>query len=204
MSSITSIFIPKIESIFNAEFIAEIFEKNCIAVVSRIYIEPFKPIMKTNEAINFNRAYVDIKSWYDSESAYNFIECIKNPFKEARIIYGHNKWWRAEINNCPDKLYNNTRVLTIFKDNNIDEDDLSTTAIVDPYSYYKKINIYKNNNFTSQIKVPKKVHYITDNIYNNYDRELKAKIYGYNNADEMDDVERSDGYLHQMMKKKVH
>jgi hypothetical protein len=193
MTTITSIYIPKIDTRFNAEFIAEIFDKNYIAVVSRIYIEPCKTIMKNNETNKFNRAYVDINSWYDSESAYNFIECIKNPFKEARIVYGHNSWWKAEINNYPEKLYTNTRVLTVFKDANIDEDELSTTAIVDPYYYYKKTNS------TLQIKLPKKVHYITDSIDNEYDRELKAKIYGYKNASQMKAAEKFDGYLHQMI-----
>lgn len=191
MTTITSIYIPKIDIKFNAEFIAEIFDRNGIAEISRIYIEPCAIIIKNKEVNNFNRAYIEIKSWYDTENAYNFIECIKNPVKEARILYGHNSWWTAEINNYPEKLYTKTRVLTVFK-NNIDEDELSTTAIVDPYSCYKNTNIYK-----------KKVHYMRDSNYNDnkYEDDLKAKIYGYKNAAEMKAAEEFDGYLHENPKK---
>jgi len=191
MTTITSIYIPKIDIKFNAEFIAEIFDRNGIAEISRIYIESFTSIMKNKEANKFNSAYIEILCWYDTENAYNFIECIKNPIKEARIVYGHNSWWTAEINNFPEKLYTKTRVLTIFK-NNIDVDELSTTAIVDPYTCYKDTNIYK-----------KKVHYMTDNNYidNKYEDELKAKIYGYKNAAEMKAAEAFDGYLHEKPRK---
>jgi hypothetical protein len=187
MTTITSIYIPKIDMKFNAEFIAEIFDRNGIAEISRIYIEPFTNIMKNKEGNKFNRAYIEIKSWYDTENAYNFIECIKNPVKEARIIYGHNSWWKAEINNYQEKLYTNRRVLTVFK-NNIDEDELSTTAVADEYTQYKK-------------NLSKKIHYIDYNIHNEYDRQLKAKIYGYKNAVEMNAAEEFDGYLHENPKK---
>jgi hypothetical protein len=187
MTTITSIYIPKIDIKFNAEFIAEIFDRNGIAEISRIYIEPFTTIIKNKEGNNFNRAYIEIKSWYDTENAYNFIECIRNPVKEARIVYGHNSWWTAEINNYPEKLYTKTRVLTVFK-NNIDEDELSTTAVADEYTHYKK-------------NLSKKIHYIDYNIHNEYDRQLKAKIYGYKNAAEMNAAEEFDGYLHENPKK---
>lgn len=195
MTTITTIYIPKIDIKFNAEFIAEIFDRNGIAEISRIYIEPCAIIIKNKECNQFNRAYIEIKCWYDTETAYNFIECIKNPCKEARIVYGHNSWWKAEINNFPEKLYTKTRVLTVFKDNNIDEDNLSTTAIADPYSCYKNTNKYK-----------KKVHYMRDNNYNDnkYEDEVKAKIYGYKNAAEMNAAEEVDGYLHENPKKKYY
>jgi len=196
MNPITSIYIPHIEASFNAEFIASIFERNGIAQVSRIYIEPCKTIMKNEDNknknrhnynsnnINYNNVYIEIHSWYDTENAYNVIESIRDPYKEARIVYGHNNWWTAHINNYPEKLYNKTRILTIFKDSNIDEDELSTTAIADPYMYYKK--------------KPKKMN--TIDIDNKYEDELKAKIYGYKNAAEMNAAEAFDGYLHEKPK----
>jgi hypothetical protein len=191
MNPITSIYIPHIEARFNAEFIASIFERNGIAQVSRIYIEPCTIIMK-NEAnknknnydYNYNNAYIEILCWYDTETAYNFIECLRNPCKEARIICGHNNWWTAHINNYPEKLYNKTRVLTIFRDSNIDEDELSTTAVADPYMYYKNKS--------------KKINSI--DIDNKYEDDLKAKIYGYKNAAEMNAAEAFDGYLHEKPK----
>jgi hypothetical protein len=46
MSTINSIYIPEIESKFDAEFIAGVFERNGIAQVGKIYIEPYKSNMK--------------------------------------------------------------------------------------------------------------------------------------------------------------
>ena len=187
MNPITSIYIPRIETRFNAEYIANIFERNSIAQVNRIYIEPCKSNMKNEDNKNkYNNVYIEINSWYDTETANNFIECLRNPCKEARIVYGHNNWWSVHINNYPHKVDSRKRVLTIFRDSNIDEDELSTTAIADPYIYYKKTN-------------QKKIHRI--DIDNKYEDELKAKIYGYKNAAEMNAAETFDGYLHENPKK---
>jgi hypothetical protein len=40
MTAITSIYIPKVEKEFDAEFIADVFDKNAIAQVSKIVLEP--------------------------------------------------------------------------------------------------------------------------------------------------------------------
>lgn len=190
MNPIKSIYIPRIESKFNAEFIANIFERNDIAEVSRVYIEPCKSNMKNklNELEKYNIAYIEIFSWYGTETAYNFIECLVNHSKEARIVCGHNKWWTVHINNYPHKLDSRKHMLTIFKDNNInrDEDNLSTTAIADNYIYNKNSN-------------QKKIHRIDND--NKYVDELKAKIYGYKNAAEMKAAEAFDGYLHEKPRK---
>ena len=137
MKTITSIYIPKIDIKFNAEYIANIFERNGIAQVNRIYIEPCKSNMKNEDNKNkYNNAYIEILCWYDTETANNFIECLRNPCKEARIVYGHNNWWSVYINNYPHKLDSRKRVLTIFKDNNTDHDNFSTTAVADEYTQY--------------------------------------------------------------------
>ncbi len=51
-------------------------------------------------------------------------------------------------------------------------------------------------------KTQKKINYVTDSINNEYQRELKAKIYGYQNVIEMEEAETFDGYLHEMVKNK--
>lgn len=195
MTTITSIYIPQIESKFDAEFIFNVFHQNKIAQVSKIYIEPHKSDMKNdmkndlkNEYIlnDYNNAYIEIKSWYNTETANNFINCLINPSKQARIIYGYNNWWKVYINDYQDKFISKERVLTVFKDNNID-DDWSTTCVTDQYIHYKKPN-------------SKKIHRIDDMIDKKYDRELKASIYGYKNAHEMESCEAFDGYLHEMIK----
>jgi hypothetical protein len=112
MSPITSIYLPKIQKDVNAEFIAHIFEKNDIAKVSRISIEFNKK--------NKRCAYVAIGFWHDTETAYNFINRLNNPNKEARIVYHEDDWWVAEINKFPHKLIggssNKKTVITVFHD----------------------------------------------------------------------------------------
>ena len=147
--------------------------------------------MKNEDNKNkYNIAYIEILGWYDTETAYNFIECIRNPCKEARIVYGHNKWWTVHINNHPHKLESRKRVLTIFKENNTDHDNFSTTAVADEYTQYKK-------------NLSKKVHRIGGYIHNEYNDEVKAKIYGYKNMAQMEAAETFDGYLHEVIKKNL-
>lgn len=196
MSTINSIYIPQIESKFDAEFIFNVFERNGIARLSKIYIEPYKYNMKhnfKNEYIihKYNNVYIEINSWYNTETANNFIECIRNPSKQARIMYGYNNWWKVYINNYPDKLAIRERVLTIFKDHNIEDDEWSTVPVTDQDINYQNIN-------------SKKIHNIEGIIDNEYDLELKASIYGYKNASDMLTEEKFDGYLHEMAKKQTY
>jgi len=130
MNAITSIYIPRIENVFNAEFIADVFDRNGIAQVSRVYIEPYKSIMQ-NGLNGYNRAYIAVKSWYDTETAYSFIERLHNPNREARIVYSDDNWWPVYINNNVNKLASNKRVLTVFEEKQLDfcSDDLSTAAV---------------------------------------------------------------------------
>ena len=127
MSSITSIYIPRIENEFNAEFISNVFDRNGIAQVSRVYIEPYKSNMK-NEVNKYNRAYIAVKSWHDTEAAFNFIERLRDPTREARLVYSDDNWWPVKINNNINKLASSKRVLTVFEEKQLD-DDLSTTAV---------------------------------------------------------------------------
>jgi arsenate reductase-like glutaredoxin family protein len=127
MNAITSICIPRIESVFNAEFIADVFDRNGIAQVSRVYIEPYKSSIKNG----YNRAYIAINAWYSTDSAYNFMNRLLNRNREARIIYSDDNWWPVDINKYPNKLASNKRVLTVFeeKQNDFYSDDISTTAM---------------------------------------------------------------------------
>lgn len=151
MNAITSISIPRIESEFNAEFIAEVFDRNGIAQVSKIYVEPYKSIRK-NGLNGYNRAYIGIKEWYSTESAYNFIKRLLNPNREARIVYSEDNWWPVEINNNFEKLAYNKRVLTVFEEKLI-IDDISTIAVTN--DIIDKIDINKTqliNSIVSNLK----------------------------------------------------
>jgi hypothetical protein len=41
-------------------------------------------------------AFIEVGQWLDSEAAYNIIKRIKNPLKEARIVYSDDDWWTVE------------------------------------------------------------------------------------------------------------
>ena len=129
MNTITSIYIPRIETKFNAQFIADVFDRNDIALVSWVYIEPYNSIFK-NKLNKYNHAYIGIKYWHDTEAAFNFIARLRNPTREARIVYCDDNWWPVDINNTT-KLPSNKPVLNVFEEKLIDitTDDLSTTSI---------------------------------------------------------------------------
>ena len=41
-------------------------------------------------------AFIEVAEWFDREAAYNMIKRIKNPLKEARIVYSDDDWWTVE------------------------------------------------------------------------------------------------------------
>lgn len=141
MNTISSIYIPCIDTEINAKFIADVFDKNGIAEVSSIYIEPYKSLV-------YNRAYIGIKTWHDTEAAFNFIGQLRNPNREARIIYSDDNWWPVYINNYPAKLASSKRVLTLFEEKHVEfyNDDISTTAQLEPQPLDMiKIDLEKTN-----------------------------------------------------------
>ena len=129
MNAVTSLYIPHVEKQYNAEFIAGIFSKNGLAQVSRVFIEPYKT--NINNHLNYNRAYVQIDSWHETEAAYSFIQRLRNPSTEARLVYSEDNWWAVDINRCPSKLIANNSVLTIFaKQTESREVDDSSSAVM--------------------------------------------------------------------------
>lgn len=93
-SIIKSIFIPFTEVCYTAEYITDILYVYDIAIVSRITMLPV--ITKTEI---YNRVYIDIAEWLPSETAYNFIQRLRDPLREARIVHCDDEWWNFEINN---------------------------------------------------------------------------------------------------------
>lgn len=189
MIAITSIYIPCIEKIFNAEFIADVFERNDIAQVSRVYLEPYKSIMK-KKSNKYNRAYIAIKSWHDTEAAYHFINRLRSSNREARIVYNEDNWWPVAINKNPSKLASIERVLTVFEDKQADfcEDDISTTAVVtDEPKEFVQVDAEKTKLLRSIVAGFKKQHddaEAFDGYVREMDRDRKkwyfASIYNYN------------------------
>lgn len=124
MKPITSIYIPFVDKDISAEFIANVIEKNRLAKVKCIAIEPYKStyvsIVK-NGMNQYNRVYISIKSWEDTEAAFNFIQRLRNPNREARLVFSDDDWWLVEVNEVPNKFLadkNRGRVVTFFNESN--------------------------------------------------------------------------------------
>lgn len=121
MTPITSLYIPRIQCAITAEMIAHILDRNGIAQVNKVLIEPCKRNIKNG--LKYNSAYIGIKSWHDSESAYNFIERLRNPTREARLIYCDDNWWPVYINKYHSKIASKKRVLTVFEEKDVEFSD---------------------------------------------------------------------------------
>jgi hypothetical protein len=93
MSVIKSLMIPCVESQYTQEYIANVFWRQDIAKVSSITLIPY---IKNSEI--YSVAYINIDEWCATESAYNFIQRLKNPNQEARIVHHDDEWWPIQLN----------------------------------------------------------------------------------------------------------
>ena len=91
--SINNLMILCVEGEYSQEYIANVFWNRNIAQVSDITLIPY---LKNNDV--YNIAYVTISSWCDSEVAYNFIQRLKQPSKETRLVHYDDLWWSVQIN----------------------------------------------------------------------------------------------------------
>lgn len=116
MSVVTSIFIPHFEKTFDPNYLAMTLDKLGVAKVSKIALETYPK--SDSHHINYQKAYIDIKAWHETEAAYNFIQRLKNPNIEARINHSDDNWWSIQINKFPHKtaFSNKLRSLTIFEE----------------------------------------------------------------------------------------
>ena len=85
--------IQEVESQYTQTYIANVFWRQDIAKVSSITLIPY---IKNSEI--YSIAYINIAEWCDSEVAFNFIQRLTNPEREARIIYNDDNWWPVELN----------------------------------------------------------------------------------------------------------
>jgi hypothetical protein len=93
MNSITSICIsiPFDDEIsVDADFIIEAFYCNNIATIRSV-------TFVTNKN-NRCDAFVNIAEWHETESAYNFVNSLRNPNRETRFIHHDDDWWVIRIN----------------------------------------------------------------------------------------------------------
>jgi hypothetical protein len=85
--------ISNVSMLYTAEYIANVFWNQNIAQVSAITLIPY---FKNQEYILC--AYIDIANWCDTEAAYNFIQRLRVPEGEARLVHHDDEWWPVQIN----------------------------------------------------------------------------------------------------------
>ena len=101
---------PAIDISITGEYIIEAFYCQNIAIIGRVTLIPYN-----TKVGRHNRAYIDIHEWQPTEAAYNFIQRLKNPNFEARLVHNDDNWWCADINRKPDITHcaKNTKFTTI-------------------------------------------------------------------------------------------
>lgn len=92
---VLSLIMPCVAPNISAGEIARIFYKLDIATMKAITLLPIC------DAIC---AYIEVGYWHETETAYNFIERLRNPNKEARVVYDDPSWWLVMEN------YDNYRI----------------------------------------------------------------------------------------------
>ncbi len=93
---IKSLYLPAIEVSFTADQVIDAFYCQNIATISRVSLIPYE----SKSGLRY-RAYADIHEWHPSEAAYNFIQRLKDPKIEARLVHNDDNWWVVEVNKKP-------------------------------------------------------------------------------------------------------
>jgi hypothetical protein len=80
-------------------------------------------------------AYIEVAEWCDRESAYNLIKKIKDPRKEARVVYADDNWWTIEettkANLCFTQGSEYERWTTVFQEKTRDLEPCSKQVLFD-------------------------------------------------------------------------
>ena len=151
MSFIKSILIQNIDTSIDSDYIIEALYCNNIATVSRITL-----IECETKSGNYNKAYVDIHEWHETEVAYNLINKIKDSNREARFVHADDDWWVIDLNNeniTHNKQFSYQTKINFLACNCDEEAELRTNKPgIDILSYLKKVVFEKENQEWNEIK----------------------------------------------------
>jgi hypothetical protein len=88
-STVMSVYIPHVFSNINEDRIIRVFESLSLGKVKHI---DFVEKMSTHGA-TYNAAYIHFDYWYDTVVSASFQERVRNPEKEARLVYDEPWYW---------------------------------------------------------------------------------------------------------------
>ena len=115
---IASIYLPAVERNYSAYDIAMAFYNAGIFIANVVSIEQTKRF--------YNRVYIGIEQWLDTEVAYNFIMRLRKHLLETRFIHNneHELWWAVQINKFHHKILSRgrqNRTISNFKPSKFEE-----------------------------------------------------------------------------------
>ena len=130
-----SLFIPRVFSNITKDRILNTMEMNLLGKVKRVDL--INKIDNSGKA--YNSAYIHFNYWFNSIIVENFQERIRNPEKQARIVYEDPWYWIIlENNNIVNRKKNNYNKSRTFQ-NNIKDIELQ----LNEYKYFE--NTYWEN-----------------------------------------------------------
>ena len=94
---INSVFIENVGVNATPSSLVKLFAELQVATVKQVTI--FPEYNAKQKKLNYG-AYIEV-DWLDTEIAYNFLKCIKNPMKEARVFYTDTNYWVVKKNPSP-------------------------------------------------------------------------------------------------------
>jgi hypothetical protein len=108
MSTIMSVYIPHVFSNITEDRITRVFESLSLAKVKHI---DFVAKMSKYGTV-YNAAYIHFEYWYDTVTSQSFQERVRNPDKEARLVYDE-PWYWIVLENHGAKSVPGTRKLRV-------------------------------------------------------------------------------------------
>lgn len=150
--SINSLMISRILPQYTAEYIANVFWCQNIAQVSSITLLPY---LQGSDV--FQRAYVTIATWIDSEVAYNLIQRLKDDTKKSRIVHHDDLWWPVQVNTHIAGYYYLDPYTTTFPDSYFykpeePETPLYTDRVITEYKGSRKYTVAEALGRCSQLR----------------------------------------------------
>lgn len=151
--SLSSVFIPNVESSLSADFIAFHFKKQELGIVKRVDL-----VLKMDRrGVPYNAAYVHMERWFDNVASFHFQERIENG-KEARIPYNDPKYWTILKNTAQKPVIKNGRKVRI------DLTGLDEQSPVPTFNWVEEDYIIKLRNTLKSLEAEKNYKYLNKDV----------------------------------------
>jgi hypothetical protein len=98
-----SLYIPHVFSNISCEKIIKTFESLGLGRVEKVDL-----VLKIGNTGEYNAAYIHFEYWYKTDAAQNFQARVKNPDKEARLVYD-DPWYWIVLENKSRKFVSGSR-----------------------------------------------------------------------------------------------